>query len=142
MGHRGHAAVEMVRAVRTDQRLDTVARLSHQGQRFHQYLTEEVIGAAPGWGQQLLRDLATFGGYPAHMVCATDATNTALVELSRVRGHWAKAQQYFERADRDHDELEAARRGLSGDGQHKHAAVPVGAAACQQIRSFRRGGSR
>lgn len=78
-----HAAVEMVRAVRTDQRLDAVARLSHPGQRFHHHLTEEVIDAAPGWVQQPLRDLATFGGYPPHMVCATDATNTALAELSR-----------------------------------------------------------
>lgn len=78
-----HAAVEMVRAVRTDQRLDALQRLSHQGQRFHQYITEEVIGAAPGWVQQLLRELAISGACTTEMACAADATTTALAELSR-----------------------------------------------------------
>jgi ATP/maltotriose-dependent transcriptional regulator MalT len=56
-----HRAVEMVRVVGVDQRLTAVEQLSHPGQRFHSYLAEEVIGAAPEWVQQLLRTLAIFG---------------------------------------------------------------------------------
>jgi ATP/maltotriose-dependent transcriptional regulator MalT len=56
-----HCVVEMVRVVGVDQRLTAVEQLSHPGQRFHSYLAEEVIGAAPEWVHQLLRTLAIFG---------------------------------------------------------------------------------
>ena len=56
-----HCVVEMLRVVGVDQRLTAVEQLSHPGQRFHSYLAEEVIGAAPEWVQRLLRTLAIFG---------------------------------------------------------------------------------
>ena len=63
----------------------TLRRLSHPGERFHDYLAEEVIGAASEWVQQLLRRLAIFG----EVGCATEIprslndTTTTLAELSR-----------------------------------------------------------
>jgi ATP/maltotriose-dependent transcriptional regulator MalT len=56
-----HCAVEMLRVVGSDERLSAVGQLSHPGERFHGYLVEEVIGAAPEWIQRLLRRLAIFG---------------------------------------------------------------------------------
>ncbi|MGB9278591.1 MAG: AAA family ATPase [Pseudonocardiaceae bacterium] len=56
-----HSAVEMLRGVRPDQRLAAVRQLSQPGERFHDYLAEEVIGAAPELVAQLLRRLAIFG---------------------------------------------------------------------------------
>lgn len=53
-----HCAVEILRSVEADQRLAAVGRLSQPGERFHGYLAEEVIDAAPEWVQQLLRKLA------------------------------------------------------------------------------------
>src|SRR5581483_9947709 len=48
----------MLRVVGTDQRLGTVSALCRPGERFHSYLAEEVIGAAPACVQQQLRRLA------------------------------------------------------------------------------------
>jgi len=84
-----HCAVEMLRVVGPDQRLAAVGRLSHPGERFHDYLAEEVIGAAPRWVAQLLRRLAILGevrsgaelGYEV-AARALDAT-AGLAELSR-----------------------------------------------------------
>ncbi|MDQ3900686.1 MAG: hypothetical protein M3319_09675, partial [Actinomycetota bacterium] len=56
-----HCAVEILRRVSVDQRLGAVGRLSHPGERFHDYLAEEVIGTAPDRDQQVLRSLAIFG---------------------------------------------------------------------------------
>ncbi len=80
-----HCAVEMLRGVRTDQRLSAVGQLAHPGERFHGYLIEEVIGAAPEWVQQLLRRLAIFGkvGSTAEIACGFTDPTTVLAELSR-----------------------------------------------------------
>jgi DNA-binding SARP family transcriptional activator len=56
-----HCAVEMLRVVGVDQRLGTLGALCRPGERFHGYLAEEVIGAAPEWVQQQLRMLAIVG---------------------------------------------------------------------------------
>lgn len=56
-----HCAVEMLRTVQMDQRMIAMGQLCHPGQRFHDYLTEEVIGAVPEWAQRILRTLAIFG---------------------------------------------------------------------------------
>ena len=84
-----HYAVEMLRTVPSDQRLEAVGRLSHPGERFHEYLAEEVVGTAPPWVQQLLRRLAIVGEVRSitelgHGVTAgvTDTTSR-LTELSR-----------------------------------------------------------
>ncbi|MGH3984277.1 MAG: AAA family ATPase [Pseudonocardiaceae bacterium] len=80
-----HCAVEMLRGIGTDQRLSGVGQLSYPGERFHGYLVEEVIGAAPEWVQQLLRRLAIFGkvGSTAEIACGLDDPTTVLTELSR-----------------------------------------------------------
>jgi len=84
-----HCAVEMLRAVPADQRLEAVERLSQPGERFHDYLTEEVIGTAPEWIQQLLRRLALVGEVRSTTEIApgadAQATGAAagFVELSR-----------------------------------------------------------
>ncbi|MGH3921701.1 MAG: hypothetical protein ACRDTT_02300, partial [Pseudonocardiaceae bacterium] len=80
-----HGAVEMLRAVEPDQRLAAVGQLSAPGQRFHGYLAEEVIGAAPEWVQQLLRRLAIFGEVRSTMEIARalNGSTTTLAELSR-----------------------------------------------------------
>jgi ATP/maltotriose-dependent transcriptional regulator MalT/DNA-binding SARP family transcriptional activator len=72
------SAVEMLRMVGADQRLATVERLSHPGERFHDYLAEEVLGTAPEWALQLLRRLSIFGE-----IYGADGTATGLTELSR-----------------------------------------------------------
>jgi ATP/maltotriose-dependent transcriptional regulator MalT/DNA-binding SARP family transcriptional activator len=86
-----HCAVEMVRMVGLDQRFEVVGRLSHPGERFHDYLAEEVIGTAPRRVQQLLRRLAILGEVRSMTITepgceittsATDTT-TGLAELSR-----------------------------------------------------------
>ncbi|MGH3787839.1 MAG: AAA family ATPase [Pseudonocardiaceae bacterium] len=81
-----HCAVEMLRAVEVDQRLSAVERLSQPGERFHGYLAEEVIGAAPEWVVQLLRRLAIFHDVRSTTEIArglNDST-TVLAELSRL----------------------------------------------------------
>jgi ATP/maltotriose-dependent transcriptional regulator MalT/DNA-binding SARP family transcriptional activator len=80
-----HSVVEMLRAVQTDQRLAVVERLSHPGERFSDYLAEEVIGAAPEWVQQLLRGLAISGEVrsTAESLYGVDDPTPVLAELSR-----------------------------------------------------------
>jgi ATP/maltotriose-dependent transcriptional regulator MalT/DNA-binding SARP family transcriptional activator len=56
-----HSAVEMLRGTGREHRLAAVEQLSHPGERFYDYLAEEVIGAVPQWVQRLLRRLAIFG---------------------------------------------------------------------------------
>ncbi|HEX6402271.1 MAG TPA: tetratricopeptide repeat protein [Pseudonocardiaceae bacterium] len=80
-----HCAVEILRGVSVDQRLGAVGRLSDPGERFHDYLDEEVIGTAPDSDQQLLRRLAIFGEIRFAMEIASglhDPT-TRLAQLSR-----------------------------------------------------------
>jgi ATP/maltotriose-dependent transcriptional regulator MalT/DNA-binding SARP family transcriptional activator len=80
-----HCAVEMLREVSADQRLGAVGRLSDPGERFHDYLAEEVISTAPGSDQELLRRLATFGEIRFVMEIANglDDPTTVLAQLSR-----------------------------------------------------------
>ncbi|MGB8200017.1 MAG: AAA family ATPase, partial [Pseudonocardiaceae bacterium] len=82
-----HCVVEMLRVVGVDQRLTAVEQLSHPGQRFHSYLAEEVIGAAPEWVQQLLRTLAIFGEVRSTTEITRELpakdTTALLAELSR-----------------------------------------------------------
>ncbi|HEX6402267.1 MAG TPA: BTAD domain-containing putative transcriptional regulator [Pseudonocardiaceae bacterium] len=106
-----HNAAEMVRAVAADQRLGTVGQLSRPGERFHGYLTEEVIGAAPVWVQQLLHRLAIFGEVRSTVEIARGLNDptTVLAELSRQglvhrsgseSANWSLVrplQDYFER---------------------------------------------
>jgi ATP/maltotriose-dependent transcriptional regulator MalT/DNA-binding SARP family transcriptional activator len=80
-----HCAVEMLRAVEPDQRLAAVGQLSEPGQRFHSYLAEEVVGAAPEWVQQLLCRLAIFGEvrFTTEIAGGLHDQTIALAELSR-----------------------------------------------------------
>ncbi|MGH3781530.1 MAG: BTAD domain-containing putative transcriptional regulator [Pseudonocardiaceae bacterium] len=80
-----HCAVEMLRAVEPDQRLAAVGQLSDPGQRFHGYLTEEIIGASHEWVQQLLRRLAIFGEvrFTTEIARGLNVPTIALAELGR-----------------------------------------------------------
>jgi ATP/maltotriose-dependent transcriptional regulator MalT/DNA-binding SARP family transcriptional activator len=80
-----HHAVEMLRGVGADERIGAVARLSEPGERFHSYLAEEVIGAAPNRVQQLLRRLAIFCEVRSAMEIepGLDDPTPVLAELSR-----------------------------------------------------------
>ncbi len=80
-----HCAVEMLRAVEPDQRLAAVGQLSDPGQRFHSYLTEEIIGASHEWVQQLLRRLAIFGEvrFTTEIARGLNVPTIALAELGR-----------------------------------------------------------
>lgn len=80
-----HCAIQMLRMAQMDQRLVVVERLCHPGERFHDYLAEEVIGTAPGWVQQLLRRLAIFGEVrsAAEIASGIDDPTTVLAELIR-----------------------------------------------------------
>ncbi|HEX2289012.1 MAG TPA: hypothetical protein VHH53_02165, partial [Pseudonocardiaceae bacterium] len=80
-----HCAVEMLRGVGPDQRLAAVRQLSLPGQRFHDYLAEEVIGTSAQGVQQLLRRLAIFGEVSSTMEIAPghDDPAIALADLSR-----------------------------------------------------------
>ncbi|HZE01388.1 MAG TPA: AAA family ATPase, partial [Pseudonocardiaceae bacterium] len=80
-----HCAVEMLRTVQADERLGAVGRLSQSGERFHDYLAEEVIGVAPKWVQQLLRRLAIYGEVrsPLEVERGLNDPTTVLAELSR-----------------------------------------------------------
>jgi ATP/maltotriose-dependent transcriptional regulator MalT/DNA-binding SARP family transcriptional activator len=80
-----HSAVEMLRGTAADQRPTTVEQLAHPGERFHDYLNEEVLGDAPRWIHQLLRRLAIFGEirYPAEISQGLNDPAIALTELSR-----------------------------------------------------------
>jgi ATP/maltotriose-dependent transcriptional regulator MalT/DNA-binding SARP family transcriptional activator len=80
-----HCAVEMVRGVGLDQRLAAVGQLSFPGQRFHDYVAEEVIGTSSEWVQRLLRRLAIFGevSSPREIAPGHDDPAIVLADLSR-----------------------------------------------------------
>jgi DNA-binding SARP family transcriptional activator len=80
-----HSAVELLRTVPIDQRVDALARLCQPGQRLHGYLAEEVIGTAPEWVQQQLRRLAILGevSFPTEITRGLSPPTSALAELSR-----------------------------------------------------------
>jgi len=80
-----HSVVKMLRGTLPDQRLATVGRLSHPGERFHDYLNEEVLGASPEWVQQLLRRLAIFGEvrFTTEIAPGLDDPTALLAELAR-----------------------------------------------------------
>lgn len=77
--------VEMLRMVETDDRLGVVGRLTQPGERFYDYLAEEVLGAVPDWVQRLLRRLAIFGEVESieEIARGVDDPATVLAELSR-----------------------------------------------------------
>jgi ATP/maltotriose-dependent transcriptional regulator MalT len=76
-----HCAVEMLRVVEVDQRESALGTLCRPGERFHGYLAEEVIGAAPEWVQQLLSRLAIVG--QAESATETADSTGLLAELAR-----------------------------------------------------------
>ncbi len=80
-----HSAVEILRGARPEQRLAAVRRLAHPGERFHDYLAEEVLSTAPEWVQQLLRWLAIFGEVRSTTEIARGINDptTVLAELGR-----------------------------------------------------------
>jgi hypothetical protein len=80
-----HCAIETLRIVGVNHRLEAAKRLSCPGERFHDYLAEEVIGATPDWVQQLLHRLAIVGevGPIAETAGRINDPMTVLVELSR-----------------------------------------------------------
>jgi ATP/maltotriose-dependent transcriptional regulator MalT/DNA-binding SARP family transcriptional activator len=80
-----HCAVEMLRRTGRDQRLVAARLLSHPGERFHDYLAEEVLGAAPEGVQQLLRRLAIFGEirFTPEIASGFHDPTIELTELSR-----------------------------------------------------------
>ncbi len=80
-----HCAVEMLRGVGPDQRLAAVGQLSFPGQRFHDYVAEEVIGTSSEWVQRLLRRLAIFGEVSSTREIAPGHDDPAIVlaDLSR-----------------------------------------------------------
>ncbi len=96
-----HCAVEMLRVVGSDQRLAAVGRLSQPGERFHAYLAEEVVGAAPSWVVQLLRRLAIVGEIRTtdESTGLADLGRQGLVQRSGPHGTWsliAPLRDYFE----------------------------------------------
>ncbi|MGH3696266.1 MAG: BTAD domain-containing putative transcriptional regulator [Pseudonocardiaceae bacterium] len=96
-----HCAVEMLRVLGSDQRLAAVERLSQPGERFHAYLAEEVVGAAPSWVVQLLRRLAIVGEIRTtdESTGLTDLGRQGLVQRSGPHGTWslvAPLRDYFE----------------------------------------------
>jgi ATP/maltotriose-dependent transcriptional regulator MalT/DNA-binding SARP family transcriptional activator len=123
-----HCAVEMLRVVGSDQRLSAVGQLSHPGQRFHDYLAEEVIGAAPEWAQQVLRRLAIVGEVTPAMELARDLSDTTalLTELSRQglvrRGGGDSASWTLVRPLRDFFEYEAVPSSSERKALHATAA--------------------
>ncbi|MDQ4033227.1 MAG: hypothetical protein M3332_13585, partial [Actinomycetota bacterium] len=79
-----HSAVEMLQRAGPHQRLAAVDRLCRPGERFHGYLAEEVVDAAPGWIQQLLRTMAIFGEVRSTTEIARGLNDpTVLGELNR-----------------------------------------------------------
>ncbi len=123
-----HCAVEMLRAAEPDQRLSAVGQLSRPGERFHDYLAEEVIGAAPEWVQQLLCRLAIFGEVSSTMEIARGPIDptTALAELSRQglvrRSGENRAGWALVRPLRDYFEHEAAPSSSERRALHVRAA--------------------
>lgn len=79
------SAVEMLRVVGTDQRLGIVSALCRPGERFHSYLAEEVIGAAPECVQQQLRRLAIAkqARYTTETMWTASESTVLLAELAR-----------------------------------------------------------
>ncbi|HET9255183.1 MAG TPA: hypothetical protein VFO16_08270, partial [Pseudonocardiaceae bacterium] len=83
-----HSAIEMLRGVSADQRLAVAERLAQPGERFHDYLAEEVIGPAPEETRALLRRLAFLGEASSMTELTGGMSGTAtpgagLVELAR-----------------------------------------------------------
>ncbi|MGH2854908.1 MAG: BTAD domain-containing putative transcriptional regulator [Solirubrobacteraceae bacterium] len=118
----------MLRLVDADQRLAAVGRLSQPGERFHGYLAEEVVGAAPEWVQQLLRRLAIFGEVRSTIEIARGLNDPApvLAELSRQglvrRSGGDSASWSLVRPLRDYFEHEAAPSASERKALHVTAA--------------------
>jgi ATP/maltotriose-dependent transcriptional regulator MalT/DNA-binding SARP family transcriptional activator len=121
-----HCAVEMLRTVPEDQRLHAVELLCHRGERFHGYLAEEVLGAAPEWVQQLLRRIAIFGDSAMEMGAEPNDPTIVLAELSRQglvrRGGADHAAWLLVRPLRDYFEHEAAPSSSERKALHVTAA--------------------
>lgn len=106
-----HCVVEMLQKTSADHRLSAMRRLSEPGERFHDYLAEEVIDTAPDLDQQLMRSLAILGEvkFAVEIASGFHDPTTVLAQLSRqglVRrtsgdAGWALArplQRFFEYA--------------------------------------------
>lgn len=94
-----HCAVEMLRVVGVDQRLAAVGRLCQPGERFHDYLAEEVLGTAPSWAAQLLRRLAIVGEAAGISTGLAELSRLGLVQRGRAPGTWSLARplhDYFQ----------------------------------------------
>lgn len=78
-------AVEMLRGVAVDKRLAIVKKLCQPGERFYDYIAEEVVDALPDSARQLLCKLAIFGGLNAAMEITPGLDHHAflLTELAR-----------------------------------------------------------
>ena len=122
-----HSAIEMLWRVIPEKRFATVRRLCHPGERFHDYLAEEVIGAGPEWIQQLLRRLAIFGEARSTAEISRGLTDptTVLAELSRqglVRRTGESAGWAVVRPLRDYFEHETAPSSSERKALHVTAA--------------------
>ncbi|MFY9809358.1 MAG: BTAD domain-containing putative transcriptional regulator, partial [Pseudonocardiaceae bacterium] len=119
-------AVEMLRTVPVDQRLDALDLLCRRGERFHGYLAEEVLGAEPEWVQQLLRRIAIFGDSATELGHGSHDPTTVLAELSR-QGHVRRGAEnrpawLLVRPLRDYFEHEAAPSSSERKALHLTAA--------------------
>lgn len=78
-------AIEMLRGMPVDQRLATVRKLCQPGERFHDYLAEEVVGASPEWERALLSRMAILheASSPAEVTTGFDDQRAVLAALSR-----------------------------------------------------------
>jgi len=76
-------AVDMLRGVAVDKRLTTVKKLCQPGERFYDYLAEEVVATVPDWARQLLYRLAIFDEVSAATEITLGHQTSLLAELAR-----------------------------------------------------------
>jgi ATP/maltotriose-dependent transcriptional regulator MalT/DNA-binding SARP family transcriptional activator len=124
-----HLAVEMLRGVREDERLEVLDRLVRPGERFHSYITEEVIEPEPESVRHLLRWMAVLGVVRPVSATATGVADTPalLADLERRglvtriagrRDHWALARPLRDYFDQEPVLSSAERAAL-----HRAAAI-------------------
>nr|MDQ3989814.1 AAA family ATPase [Actinomycetota bacterium] len=78
-------AVEMLREVEPDHRMEVVERLTRPGERLHSYLAEEVIGAEPEPVREVLRWVAVLDGASVSSMITSGVADGAgvLADLAR-----------------------------------------------------------
>ncbi|MGY1632607.1 tetratricopeptide repeat protein [Geodermatophilus sp. SYSU D01186] len=79
------AAAEALPRLGPSEYAEALENLVHPGERFHAYLTEEVVGTEPRWVQDLLRRIAVFGGVTSPATIGGEAQDPAavLADLTR-----------------------------------------------------------